>query len=55
MEDDLIKVSETAEKQKFTMEKYNEMVELFSNGEKKDEWYQTLIQLKKIINIIPKC
>ena len=47
MEDDLIKVSETAEKQKFTMEKYKEMVELFSNGEKKDEWYQTLLQLKK--------
>ena len=49
MEDDLIKVSETAEQQKFTMEKYNEMVNLFSNGEKKDEWYQTLLQLKKAL------
>ena len=49
MEDDLIKVSETAEKEKFTMEKYKDMVNLFANGEKKDEWYQTLVQLKKLL------
>ena len=55
MEDDLIKVSETAEKEKLNQEKYNYMVNLFANEKKKSEWYQTLIQLKKIINIIPKC
>ena len=49
MEDDLIKVSETAQQQKFTMEKYNEMVNFFSNGEKKNEWDQTLLQLKKAL------
>jgi starch synthase len=49
MEDDLLKVAETAEKEKFTMEKYNNMVILFSNGEKRDEWYKILPQLKKLL------
>ena len=49
MEDDLMKVSETAEKEKFTMEKYKDMVNLFANGEKKDDWYQVLNQLKKLL------
>ena len=35
MEDDLMKISEIAEKEKFTMEKYNDMDNFFANGEKK--------------------
>ena len=49
MEDDLIKVSETAQQQKFTMEKYKRMVDFFANGEKKNEWDQTLLQLRKLL------
>ena len=49
MEDDLLKVVETAQKEKFTLDKYNEMVTLFANGERKDEWMKVLSQLKKLL------
>ena len=49
MEDDLIKVSDTAEKEKFTCDKYKRMVDLFANGEKKDDWDKVLLQLRKLL------
>ena len=51
MEDDLLKVFDTANKEKFTIEKYNDMVNVFANGEKREDWYKILPQLKKLLII----
>ena len=52
MEEDLIKVSENAEKEKFTYDKYKRMDDLFANGEKKDELYKVINQIFVINNFM---
>ena len=49
MEDELTKIYQTAKSNPFNEKKYLEMVELFVNGQKKEEYQKTVKNLKKDI------
>ena len=51
MENDLIKLYKNSQKEKMTQEKYNEYVEVFTNGEKREEWSKIISSCKKAISI----
>ena len=51
MENDLIKLYKNSQKEKMTEEKYNEYVEVFTNGEKREEWSKIISSCKKAISI----
>ena len=43
MENDLIKLYKNSQKEKMNEEKYNEYVNIFTNGEKRDEWNKIIV------------
>ena len=51
MEDDLTKIYETAKKSKFTNEMYINNVNLFINGEKRDDWFKVISTYKKLLPV----
>ena len=51
MENDLIKLYKNSQKEKMTEEKYNEYVEIFTNGEKREDWSKIISSCKKAISI----
>ena len=51
MENDLIKLYKNSQKEKMNEEKYNEYVQIFTNGEKRDEWPKIISSCKKAISI----
>ena len=51
MENDLIKLYKNSQKEKMTEEKYNEYVQVFTDGEKRDDWPKIISSCKKAISI----
>ena len=51
MEEDLMKVYETSKKEKLDMGKYEEMVNIFTDGEKQNIWNNYLNHCRKILGI----
>ena len=51
MENDLIKLYKNAQKEKMDDEKYNEYVNVFTDGEKREEWTKIIASCKKAISI----
>ena len=51
MENDLIKLYKNSQKEKMSEEKYNEYVEIFTNGEKREDWSRIISSCKKAISI----
>ena len=51
MENDLIKLYKNSQREKMSEEKYNEYVEVFTNGEKREDWSKIISSCKKAISI----
>ena len=51
MENDLIKLYKNSQREKMTEEKYNEYVQIFTDGEKRDDWPKIISSCKKAISI----
>ena len=51
MENDLIKLYKNSQKEKMNEEKYNEYVNIFTNGEKREDWIKIIASSKKAISI----
>lgn len=51
MEDDLTKIYQTGTNERFTQKEYEECVELFVNGEKRDDWYTRISHYIKMLSI----
>ena len=51
MENDLIKLYKNSQREKITEEKYNEYVQIFTDGEKRDDWPKIISSCKKAISI----
>ena len=49
MENDLIKLYKNSQREKMTEEKYNEYVQIFTDGEKRDDWPKIISSCKKAI------
>ena len=54
MENDLIKLYKNSQREKMTEEKYNEYVQIFTDGEKRDDWPKIISSCKKAISIFQK-
>ena len=51
MENELIKLYKNSQREKMSEEKYNEYVEVFTNGEKREDWSKIISSCKKAISI----